>query len=61
MTMLEYEQPDVLESLRRQAWFWTPEWQEGERNVDEHVRNDEVTVFDSGEGFVDFLDSLISE
>jgi len=28
-----------------QAWFWTPEWQEGEREVDEHIARGEIEVF----------------
>jgi hypothetical protein len=27
-----------------QAWFWTEQWQRREREVDEHVARDEVTV-----------------
>lgn len=27
-----------------QAWFWTPEWQQGERRVDEHVAAGEIKV-----------------
>ncbi len=39
-----------------QAWFWTPEWQEGEREVDEHIARGEIEVFDSPEEFFAALD-----
>ena len=40
---------------RSQAWFWTPEWQAGEREATEQVRRDEGELF---ENTSDFLDSL---
>jgi antitoxin PrlF len=40
---------------RSQAWFWTPEWQAGEREATEEGRRDEGEFFESG---ADFLDSL---
>jgi antitoxin PrlF len=40
---------------RSQAWFWTPEWQAGEREATEQGRDDEGELFESG---ADFLDSL---
>lgn len=39
-----------------QRWFWTERWQAMEREVDEHVRRGEVTVFDSPEEFFADLD-----
>lgn len=38
-----------------QAWFWTDEWQTGEREASQQAVRDEGTVYDSAE---DFLDSL---
>jgi hypothetical protein len=38
-----------------QAWFWTPEWQERERQADEDLRLGRYEEFDS---FDDFIDSL---
>ncbi len=26
-----------------QAWFWTPEWQEGEREVSEQIRDGQLS------------------
>src|ERR1700674_4777571 len=31
-----------------QAWFWTPEWQAGERQVDDQLAAGEGERFDSG-------------
>lgn len=38
-----------------QQWFWSEEWQAGERKVDEHIQRGEFETFDTME---DFLDSL---
>jgi antitoxin PrlF len=40
---------------RSQAWFWTPEWQAGEREATEQARRGEGEVFETD---ADFLDSL---
>jgi antitoxin PrlF len=40
---------------RSQAWFWTPEWQAGEREATEQARRGEGEQFETGR---DFLDSL---
>ena len=38
-----------------QAWFWTEEWQEGERKVDEYIAAGDFETFDSIEEFLDTL------
>ncbi len=39
-----------------QAWFWTPEWQEGEREVDESLaRGARGPIFESDEHFIAHL------
>ena len=38
-----------------QAWYWTEEWQAGEREVDEEAARGEERVFDSAEEFVTHL------
>jgi hypothetical protein len=38
-----------------QASFWTPEWQAGEREVDEQIARGEYTTYDSTEAFLDAL------
>ena len=35
-----------------QAWFWTPEWQAGEREADADLAAGRVETFGSGEEFV---------
>jgi antitoxin PrlF len=40
---------------RSQAWFWTPEWQAGEREASEQARRGEGKVFRTDEGFLDSL------
>ena len=45
-----------------QAWFWTPEWQAGEAQVDEALASGERgQVFDSGEEFLAFLDASMTD
>jgi AbrB family looped-hinge helix DNA binding protein len=38
-----------------QAWFWTPEWQAGERQADADLAAGRVEVFASGEQFQEAL------
>jgi len=40
-----------------QAWFWTPEWQEGEREVDEDIAFGRGTRYDSDEEFLAALEA----
>jgi antitoxin PrlF len=40
---------------RSQAWFWTKEWQAGEREATEQIRRGEVKTFETD---ADFLNSL---
>ncbi len=48
MTLLMQVDPE-------QWWFWTPEWQAGERIVDKELRTGEYEEFDNMD---DFLASL---
>lgn len=43
-----------------QAWFWTQEWQEGERRVDEHVMAGETAVSADIDEFVRDLEAVRS-
>jgi hypothetical protein len=59
------ERPDGVLELRAalpvaadQAWFWTQEWQQREREVDEHVAAGRVTVHESADDFLAHLDDL---
>jgi len=38
-----------------QAWFWTPEWQRGEREADADLAAGRGETFNSGEDFLDAL------
>jgi antitoxin MazE len=40
-----------------QAWFWTEEWQQGEREVDEDIAAGRVHVFDDAESFLAALEA----
>ncbi len=43
-----------------QAWFWTEQWQQREREVDEHVARGELAVQESTDDFLTHLDELDS-
>jgi hypothetical protein len=49
------EDPSVADD---QAWFWTPEWQAGEREVDEQIAAGLTTFFGSTEEFLAALDEI---
>jgi len=38
-----------------QAWFWTKEWQAGEREADADLAADRVQTFESEEAFIEAL------
>lgn len=38
-----------------QAWYWAPEWQEGEREADAQLAAGEGATFESGEEFLEAL------
>jgi bifunctional DNA-binding transcriptional regulator/antitoxin component of YhaV-PrlF toxin-antitoxin module len=65
-TQLEVrERPDGVIELRPvvpvpadQAWFWSPEWQAGERRVDDYVSRSEVRVSNSADDFLSELDAV---
>ena len=40
---------------RSQAWFWTPEWQAGEREATEQARRGEGERYETGPEFLDSL------
>jgi bifunctional DNA-binding transcriptional regulator/antitoxin component of YhaV-PrlF toxin-antitoxin module len=41
-----------------QAWFWTEDWQNREREVDAHLAGGEVTVHEDVDAFLGHLDAL---
>ncbi len=44
-----------------QDYYWTPRWQEGEREADEDIREDRVKRFDSVEELIEYLDKEVKE
>jgi len=40
-----------------QAWFWTPEWQAGEREADEQIARGEIETFDNVDDFLAALEA----
>ena len=44
-----------------QAWFWSPEWQAGEREVEVDRAKGNVRAFGSGEEFLDALGLMAGE
>ena len=40
---------------RSQAWFWTPEWQAGEREATEQARRGKGERFETDDAFLDSL------
>jgi hypothetical protein len=49
---------EVREIDPEQAWFWTPEWQEGEREAEAQLAAGEGTIYYSDEEFLQHLDSV---
>ena len=41
---------------KSQAWYWTKEWQEAEKEADEDIEAGRVKTFDSVEGLLEDLD-----
>jgi len=41
-----------------QAWFWTPEWQAGEREADAELAGGHGEAFETGEDFLEALGAL---
>ena len=39
-----------------QAWFWTREWQQSEREASDDIKAGRVTTFESAAAFVESLD-----
>lgn len=47
----------MIEIPADQAWFWTKEWQEGEREADEDIKHGRVKSFDNVEDLIAELES----
>ena len=48
----------VLASDADTAYFWTPEWQAGEREADEDIREGRLTRFDDADAAIRHLREL---
>jgi hypothetical protein len=55
------EQFTDLVGKEDQAWFWTKEWQEGEREAEEDIKNGRVKSFSNVHDLIAELDSEESE
>ncbi len=40
---------------KKQLWFWTKEWQQKERQVDEDIKAGRVTSFDNADEAIEWL------
>lgn len=47
----------VITIEKDQAWFWTEEWQKGEREADGDIKADRVKSFKNAEEAIKWLDS----
>ena len=54
----ERGQLELREIDPEQAWFWTPEWQEGEREADAELAAGQGTIYYSDEEFLAHLDDV---
>ena len=46
---------EVIEINPKQAWFWSSEWQAGEKQVNQYISRGEIETFDSMEEFLNTL------
>jgi len=47
---------DVIITAAEQSYFWTPEWQADEKEIDDQLRRGEYKTFDSIDDMLTFLD-----
>ena len=55
---------DALDRANRsvdQRWYWTPEWQEGEREAEEEIRSGQGRVFQSDAEFLAALEAAVDD
>lgn len=48
---------DLRKEKSEQAWFWSARWQEGEREADDDIANNNIKSFNSAEEAISFLKS----
>jgi hypothetical protein len=44
-----------------QSWFWSPQWQAGEAEADDDLREGRFKTFDHVDDFINFLDADTDE
>lgn len=47
----------VITIAKDQSWFWSPEWQKGEKEAEENISNNEVKSFNNVNDAISFLRS----
>lgn len=47
----------VIKIDKEQAWFWSFEWQQGEREAESDISNDKINTFNDTEDAIEFLRS----
>lgn len=47
----------VITIAKEQAWFWSPEWQKGEREADKDIADNEIKTFSNAKDAISFLRS----
>lgn len=45
----------IMTIAKDQAWFWSPKWQQGEKEAEEDIKNERVTTFDNADSAIAFL------
>jgi hypothetical protein len=51
-SLVEWHQSHRPEIDTEQAWFWTPEWQAGEREASQQLQRDNGEVFENGKNLL---------
>ena len=65
--VLENETSLLRRALKRllgdddQAYYWTPQWQQGEAIADDELHGGNYHSFDDGEALVEYIQALIEE
>ena len=51
---------DALRTAAEQSYFWTPEWQAGEREAERDLAEGRVQTFNTMDEMLDFLDAPLN-
>ena len=58
MTLEDEHRSGIFEREPDSSYFWSDEWQEGEREADEDIREGRVSSFDDLDKALDYLRNL---